>query len=126
MKKIFVIAIGLSASTFTFAQNNLQEANEMSTKIIHDLGLNAEQAQKVSEIYTNIGMKNEAVLSDPSTTEQFRKDALKGNTEAGQYLVNEVLTPEQRTIWESKQQPKKVQIQETPVKMKSAPAGKVN
>jgi Spy/CpxP family protein refolding chaperone len=126
MKKIFVIAIGLSASTFTFAQNNLQEANEMSTKIIHDLSLNAEQAQRVSEIYTNIGMKNEAVLSDPSTTEQFRKDALKGNTEAGQYLVNEVLTPEQRTMWEQSKQPKRTELKESPVKMKSVPAPKTN
>lgn len=126
MKKIFVIAIGLTASTCSFAQNNLQEANDMSKKIIHDLSLDAEQAQRVSEIYTNIGMKNEAVLSDPNATEQYRTDAIKGNTAAGKSMINEVLTPEQRTKWEQSQQMRMTPVKESEMKMKAAPAGRQN
>lgn len=99
MKKIFVIALSFVGSVTAFAQNNAQEAAAMTNKLVTDLSLTAEQAQKVSDIYNGIGAKNEAVLTDPNATEQFKKDAVAGNTQAGKDLVMNVLTEEQKAKW---------------------------
>ena len=99
MKKIFVIALTVVASGAAFGQNNTQEATEMTTKIVHDLSLTGEQAQKVADIYQNIAIKNNDALTNPANSEQYKKDALAYNTEACKTLINEVLTPEQRTLW---------------------------
>lgn len=105
MKKIFVIALTVVASSTSFGQNNTQEATEMTNKIVHDLSLSAEQAQKVADIYQGIAIKNNDALTNPSNSEQYKKDALAYNTEACKNMINDVLTPEQRTLWAQLQQP---------------------
>ena len=104
MKKIFVIALTVVASSTSFAQNNTQEAIDMTNKLVHDLSLTAEQAQRVSDIYQGIASKNEAALTNTSNTEQYKQDAIKYNTEACKNMINDVLTPEQRTLWAQQQQ----------------------
>jgi hypothetical protein len=128
MKKIFVIAFTVAGSFTAFGQNNAQEASEMTNKLVTDLSLTAEQAQKVADIYNGIGAKNEAVLTDPNATEQFKKDAVAGNTQAGKDLVLSVLTEEQKAKWneiQAKQTSRKanVELKKVPVKQaKPAPA----
>lgn len=124
MKKIFVFAVALVATTTSFGQNNSQEATEMTNKLITDLSLTAEQTQRVSDIYQNIAIKNEAVLNDPNATEQFKADALKGNTDAGKDLVMQVLTEEQKAKWNASTAPRRAKVQNTPVKVQERPAEK--
>lgn len=73
MKKIFVIALTVVASSTSFGQNNTQEATEMTNKIVHDLSLSAEQAQKVADIYQGIAIKNNDALTNPSNSEQYNR-----------------------------------------------------
>ena len=128
MKKIFVVALSFVGSLTAFAQNNAQEASEMTNKLVTDLSLTAEQAQKVADIYNGIGMKNEAVINDANATEQFKKDALAGNTQAGKDLVMNVLTEEQKAKWnelQKKQTPRRMpnDMKKVPSKPLIAPKG---
>ncbi len=124
MKKIFVIALSFVGSLTAFAQNNAQEASEMTNKLVADLSLTADQAQKVADIYNGIGAKNEAVLTDANATEQFKKDAVAGNTQAGKDLVLSLLTEEQKAKWneiQARQKRSSRDIKQVPVKI-PAPA----
>jgi len=101
----------------------------MTNKLVTDLSLTADQAQKVADIYNGIGAKNEAVLTDANATEQFKKDAVAGNTQAGKDLVTSLLTEEQKAKWneiQAKQNPRKVSVNVKPVPTKKAPALKVD
>ena len=99
MKKIFVIVFSVIGTSLAFGQNNAQEASQMTNKLVTNLSLSADQAQRVADIYNNIALKNEAVLNDANATEQFKKDAVAGNTSAGKDLVKNVLTAEQNAKW---------------------------
>ena len=121
MKKIFVIAFTIFAASSSFGQKTAQEATEMTNKLVTDLGLTAEQTQRVSEIYQNAAAKNEAVAKETGNSEQYKNDVLARTEAACKAQINEVLTAEQRTKFEQTQNKRTEPVRTGTIQRKNVP-----
>lgn len=127
MKKLFVAAL-LVVGMATFAQEQKAERKEKFTpeqrvdfqikKMKADLNLDEKQAEQVKALLTQEAKKREAKRAEmeakraekarPSKEEtEARKAELKANQEAMKAEMKKILTADQYTKWEQKQEERK-------------------
>jgi uncharacterized protein YggL (DUF469 family) len=113
--KIGIVAAACLLTMNTFAQKQKIATKEVKTEKVErgemtpeqmatrrtefldkKLTLSEIQKNKIYEINLNVNNKNKAVRDNAELSQQFKKDALKGNNESREYLIRETLTDEQK------------------------------
>ena len=104
--KILLASLIISASAFSQTTKTPEErAKHQTEKMKTELGLTADQEQKVYNINLGIDQKNEGVKTSTMTEEEKRK-GLKYNNEARETMLKEVLTADQFTKFQALKQEK--------------------
>jgi len=100
--KIAVMAIALVIGSFAFGQGGEkaktspeERANNLTTKMVKQLGLNGEQATQISEINLGIAGKNEGIRANANMTKEQKQEILASNNAARMAMYKNVLTAEQ-------------------------------
>jgi protein CpxP len=75
-------------------------ATRLTARLTKQLGLNAEQALKISEINLNIAAKNEGVRNNASYSKEQKKEILASNNEARKAMYKGIFTAEQYAQFE--------------------------
>lgn len=102
MMKIAVMAIALVMGSLAFGQETEkaktspeERANNLTTKMVKQLGLNGEQATQISEINLGIAGKNEGIRNNTNMTKEQKQEILLSNNAARMAMYKNVLTAEQ-------------------------------
>lgn len=83
-----------------------QKAEQQTAQLNEKLSLSADQMSKIYEINLNVNNKNHVIREHKEMTQEFKKEALKGNNESRDYLIRELLTDEQKTKLDAMQEKK--------------------
>jgi hypothetical protein len=104
--KILLASLLISASAFSQTTKTPEErAKHQTEKMKTELGLTADQEEKVYIINLGIDQKNEGVRTS-TMTEEEKKKGLKYNNEARETMLKEVLTADQYTKFQALKQEK--------------------
>jgi Spy/CpxP family protein refolding chaperone len=104
--KILLASLLISASAFSQTTKTPEErAKHQTEKMKNELGLTADQEQKVYTINLGIDQKNEGVKTS-TMTEEEKKKSLKYNNQARETMLKEVLTADQFTKFQALKQEK--------------------
>ncbi|NBR15418.1 MAG: hypothetical protein EBU01_12715, partial [Crocinitomicaceae bacterium] len=99
--KILLASLLISASAFSQTTKTPEErAKHQTEKMKNELGLTADQEQKVYTINLGIDQKNEGVKTS-TMTEEEKKKSLKYNNQARETMLKEVLTADQFTKFQA-------------------------
>ena len=83
-----------------------QKAEHQTLRLNEKLALSEDQKAKVYEINLNVNNKNQVIHENKEMTQEFKKEALKGNNESRDYLIRELLTDGQKTKLDAMQEKK--------------------
>lgn len=92
----------LLAGSFSFGQDLAKtpqvRAQEQTSMYTEKYNLTEEQKQKAYEINFGIEQKNEAIQSDANMSAETKQQALQGNLEAREQMIQSILTEEQKKM----------------------------
>lgn len=99
--KIAVMAMALLIGGIAFGQNSVQKptaqerAVRLTERMTKTLELNADQAQKISDINLGIAAKNQGIRENTNFTSEQKKEIYQSNYEAAKSMYQGVLTEAQ-------------------------------
>lgn len=83
-----------------------QKAEHQTARLAEKLSLSENQKAKVYKINLNVNNKNQVIHENKEMTQEFKKEALKGNNASRDYLIRELLTDEQKIKLDAVQEKK--------------------
>lgn len=100
---MLLVTAGINAAVAqeTTAQERAQKQTESMTT---NLELTEDQIPKVYEINLGVNLKNEAIRNNAEMSEESKKEAITGNNDGRKAMLKNVLTEEQYTKFEQREQ----------------------
>ncbi|MFA7274166.1 MAG: hypothetical protein WC044_09865 [Crocinitomicaceae bacterium] len=93
-----------------------ERAKIQTERLDKQIGLTADQKNKIYETNLAINNKNEAVQKHPTWTPEIKNEALQGNNAGREELINSYLTEEQRKKYAEIKARKAAEVEMAPAK----------
>jgi Spy/CpxP family protein refolding chaperone len=118
LKASVLAVLVIAATNFSMAQEKksktVEERAQFQTeRMVKELGLSEEQEARITEINYMIASKNDVVRKDVNFTPAQKQLGLEYNFNGRKHLLQNILTPEQITLYDQKEAARKAASQET-------------